>query len=75
MYPAVMLFPHIHWKTADNAGSILGTVKAPLHNKCISMYGFSSNQKHVRYRLTSSSVATGTNLIYIAYLYEKLTNL
>eukprot|EP00957_Ditylum_brightwellii_P207874 15354894-Ditylum_brightwellii.AAC.1 len=39
------------------------------------MHGFASIPQHVRTRLTSLSAAAGTDLRYIDYCYDKLTNL
>ena len=62
-------------KTLDNDGYILGVITSSFHNKCTSRYGFSYNQNHFSYRLTSWSVTTGTDPRYINYCYGKLTNL
>ena len=58
MYHEAVLFPYIHLEIVDNSRSILGVIPASYLTKSISRYGFSPNHKHVRYMLTSSSVAT-----------------
>ena len=75
LYPEAMIFPSIHWKMADTSGSIAGAIPAPLLTESIKRYGFQSIQQHVRSRLTSSSCATSTDSRYIAFYYDKLTNL
>ena len=67
--------PSIHWKIADNYGPTLCAIPDRLITKCISSYGFSSDSKHIRYRITSSFFALGTDRRYIAYWYYKLTNI
>ena len=62
-------------KMADKFGYIFGAISDPLLTKYISRYVFSYIPKHFRSKLNFSSVSTETDRRYIAFFYDKLTNI
>jgi hypothetical protein len=74
LYPEGMIFPSIFYKMAED-GSIIGSIFLPLLTLGISRYGFALIPQHIRCRLTSAGVATGTNPRYISFSFDTVTNL
>ena len=75
VYPEGVLFPSIHWYTAPDKCSIVGSIPAPLLTESIRKFGFASIPLHVRTRLTFASSTTSTDPRYCSHCYDMLTNL
>ena len=74
MYPEGILFPSIHWKTAPDKCSIVGSLPAPLLIKTSDGARFASIQSHIRSRLTNLSCCTSSDSRYHSHCYDILTN-
>ena len=75
LYPEGMLFPSIHWKSADDNCSIVGAIPSSLLNPNITKNGFAPVQQHIRTRLTCPSSTTSTDPRYITHCYNVMANM
>ena len=75
LYAEGMLFPSIHWKTAEDKCSVIGAIPSSLLNVNIKKEGFASVQEHIRTRLTTPSSATSSDPRYIAHCYDVMANM
>ena len=68
------MFPSIFWKSIPIDGSFAGAIPVPLLIEKNEL-GFATIHDHLKNRLTSCSVSTGTNPKYIAFGYDMICNL
>ena len=73
--PEAMLFPSKFYKAVEKDGIVCGAIPTPLLSEKTKQFGFQTIPQHVRSRLTTSSSSTSTDPRYIAFCYDKLTNL
>ena len=75
MYPYGMLLPSMFYHMSTNENAIVGDIPAALISERVYLYGLQNIPLHIRSRLTSPSVTTGTDPRYISFSYNTITNI
>ena len=75
LYPEAMMFPSLFYKMLNECGSLVGALPSCLLANMGNTDQFASAKDHVRSRLTTFGSSTSTNVRYISFMFDILTNL
>ena len=75
LYPDYCIFTSIFYYAIPEDGAGGGSIPTFLLTASTQLHGMASVSDHIQCRLTSVSNSTSTNLAYISYEYDSLSNL